>query len=77
MKIEAKENQTLIDLAIQLYGNADSVTRLIALNPQLTESAFEFEVSGVLAQGTEVYFDDVDIDKKILKELDGKSIISE
>jgi len=33
--VTATSGQTLIDLSLQLYGNADNILSLLALNPQI------------------------------------------
>jgi hypothetical protein len=77
MKIKTVENQTIIDLAIQLYGSAEAVERLLSLNTQLTDSGFDWEITDVLPEGTVINYEEEGSDKKVLKELDGKLIISE
>ncbi len=77
MKIEVKESQTIIDLAVQLYGTAEAVGRLLTLNPELIENEFEYNISDSLTPGSFINYDEQDQDKRILKELDGKLIISE
>ena len=77
MKIEVKESQTIIDVAVQLYGTAEAVEQLLSLNPQLIENEFDFEISESLIPGSFINYDELDRDKRILKELDGKLIISE
>jgi hypothetical protein len=77
MNIEVKEGQTIIDLAVQLYGTAEAVARLLSLNPQLTDNDFDFDISESLTPGSFINYDETDSDKRTLKELDGKLIISE
>ena len=77
MNIEVKEGQTIIDLAVQLYGTAEAVARLLSLNPQLTDNDFDFDISESLTPGSFINYDEQDPDKRTLKELDGKLIISE
>ena len=77
MKYTVVENQTIIDLAIQLYGKAESVERLLELNPQLTGRDPAWEISNFLTPGSVIEYDEEGSDKRALKELDGKKIISE
>jgi hypothetical protein len=77
MNIEVKEGQTIIDLAVQLYGTAEAVGRLLSLNSQLTDNNFDFDISESLTPGSFINYDEQDADKRTLKELDGKLIISE
>jgi hypothetical protein len=70
----------LIDIAVQEYGNADAVAILIEDNPGLITDSVEFE----LTDDVETRFiaslrirDEDDLkNKKVLKELDGKTIVS-
>lgn len=69
--------QTLIDIAIQEYGNAEAVAILIKNNPQLITDSVEFELTGDVDATGMVIRDEDDLkDKKVLKELDGKVIVS-
>jgi hypothetical protein len=77
MEYTVTENQTIIDLAVQLYGNAGAVGHLLGLNPQLTGRDPAWELSGLLPPGTVVYYDDEGADKRVLNELGGKLVINE
>ena len=67
----------LIDLAIQNYGNPEAVAILIEDNPGLIADSVEFELTDdVDATGLIIRDEDDLKEKKILKELDGKTIIS-
>ena len=69
--------QTLIDQSIQHYGNPEAVAVLIADNPQLVTSSVEFELTDdVDATGLVIREEDDLKDKKVLKELNGKVIVS-
>lgn len=73
--------QTLIDLSIQHYGNSEAVAVLIADNPGLFPDNREFELTADVpstGSGTGLVIRDEDPvkDKKVLKELDGKTIVS-
>lgn len=70
--------QTLIDIAIQHYGNQEAVPILIDDNPDLITDSVEFELTGDLSDPDSLTFRDEDDlkDKKVLKELDGKIIVS-
>ncbi len=76
-KYTVVENQTIIDIAIQLYGKADAVEQLLDLNPQLTKRDPAWDMTNSLTTGSVIIYDDEDCDKKVIKELDGKVIISE
>lgn len=67
----------MTDLAIQLYGKAEALERLLALNPQLTGRDPAWDITESLTPGSVIFYDDEDSDKNVLKELDGKIIISE
>ena len=70
-------NQTLIDIAVQEYGNAEAVDILIEDNPGLIADSVEFELTDdVDATGLVIREEDDLKDKKVLKELDGKIIVS-
>lgn len=77
MKYTVKDNQTIIDLAIQLYGTADAVERLLLLNSDLTTRNPAWDMTDSITPGTEVTYDEEGTEKLIVKELDGKIIISE
>ena len=77
MEYTVKENQTLIDLAIQLYGKASVVDHLLELNPQLMDRDPAWNIDSMLTVGSTINYDDQDVDKRTLKELDGKLIINE
>lgn len=70
--------QTLIDISVEKYGTAYGVLDLIDRNPELFDDNTEFEVTDDLASATEITYDEEsDIaDKKAIKELGGKTIIS-
>lgn len=77
MKYTVKENQTIIDLAIQLYGKAEAVEQLLELNPELTQRDPAWDLTESLTPGTEINYDEEGSDKRTLNELYGKIIISE
>lgn len=77
MKYTVNENQTIMDVAIQLYGKAEAVVQLFSLNPQLTGRDPAWDITESLTPGSVVLYDEEEIDKNVLKELDGKLIISE
>ena len=67
----------LIDLAIQNYGNPEAVAILIEDNPGLIVDSVEFELTGDIdATGLITRDEDDLMNKKVLKELEGKIIIS-
>ena len=69
----------LIDIAIQEYGNQEAVAVLIADNPDLFANDREFELTQSLSDDIKLVIreeDDVK-NKKVLKELNGKTIVSE
>ena len=70
--------QTLIDIAIQHYGNPEAVKILIDDNPQMVTDSVEFELTDDLADPDSLIIRDEDDlkDKKVLKELNGKTIVS-
>jgi hypothetical protein len=70
--------QTLIDLSIQHYGNPEAVAVLIADNPGLFPNDREFELTADVpnAETLTVRDEDVVKDKKVLKEFDGKIVVS-
>lgn len=35
MKIEVKDNQTILDFALEHYGFADAISEIIGLNPEI------------------------------------------
>lgn len=70
-------SSNLIDIAIELYGNPEAVTILIDDNPGLITDSVDFEITN------DINVNDISIraeydlmDKKVLKELDGKKIVS-
>ncbi len=69
----------LIDIAIQEYGNQEAVAVLIADNPDLFTNDREFDLTESLPDNTNLSIRDEDDvkNKKVLKELDGKVIVSE
>lgn len=69
---------TLIDIAIQEYGNPEAVAVLIEDNPGLFPNDREFELTADVpnAETLTVRDEDVVKDKKVLKELDGKIVVS-
>lgn len=69
--------QTIVDLSVQLYGKAEGVERLLKLNPQLVSRNPACNVAESLAPGTVIYYDDENNDKRTLKDLNGRIIISE
>lgn len=77
--ITTDDSQNLIDIAIQTYGNQEAVPVLIADNPNLFAGDRGFELTGSLPDDTEMTIRDEDgvKNKKVLKELDGKVIVSE
>ncbi len=77
MQYTVKEDQTLIDLAVQLYGSAEAVDNLLELNPQLTDQDPAWNIDALLVVGSIINYDEENVDKRILKELDGKLIINE
>ncbi len=77
MEYTVKDNQTIFDLAIQLYGKAESVERLLELNQQLTGRNPAWNITDSLTPGTVIYYDDESNDKRTLKDLNGRIIISE
>ena len=67
----------LIDLATQHYGNPEAVAILIEDNPGLIVDSVEFELTDDVDVTGLVIRDEDDLkDKKVLKELEGKIIIS-
>ena len=70
--------QNLIDIAIQEYGNPEAVTILIDDNPMLFTNDREFELTADLSEPETLIIRDEDdlMDKKVLKELDEKIIVS-
>jgi len=73
--------QTLIDISIQHYGNPSAVPLLIDDNPYLITDSVEFDLADDLpsaGSGTGLIIrDEHELkDKKVLKELDGKKIVS-
>ena len=77
MKYTVKENQTIIDLAIQLYGKPGAVERLIRLNPELADRDPAWDIDAPLVPGSTINYEEEGNEKRVLKELDGKVIISE
>ncbi|WP_297096365.1 hypothetical protein [uncultured Draconibacterium sp.] len=77
MTYTVKDNQTITDLAIQLYGTVEAVERLLTLNPQLTGRDPAWNITDSLTPGSVIYYDEEESNKNVLKELDGKTIISE
>ncbi len=69
--------QTIIDLAIQLYGNAELVDQLLLLNPVLLDSEPAFNLSDFLPVGLEINYNEDLRELRILNELNGKIIINE
>lgn len=69
--------QTIIDIAVQSYGNPEAVAMLIADNPELITDSVEFELTGDIdATGLIIRDEDDLMNKKVLKELEGKVIVS-
>lgn len=77
MQYKVEKNQTIVDVAVQLYGKAEAVERLLLLNPQLTGRDPAWDITESLTPGSVIFYDDEDSEKSVLKELDGKIIISE
>ena len=77
MQYKVEKNQTIVDVAVQLYGKAEAVERLLALNPQLAGREPAWDITESLTPGSVIFYDDEDSEKSVLKELDGKIIISE
>ena len=72
--------QTLIDIATEKYGNPEAVAILIDDNPALFSNDREFELTADVEThgGASLHIrEETDVmDKKVLKELDGKVIVS-
>lgn len=72
--------QTLIDLSIQHNGNPEAVAVLIADNSQLFAGDSEFDLTADVEtlHATSLIIRDEDVvkDKKVLKELEGKIVVS-
>lgn len=68
----------LIDHAIHDYGNPSAVPVLIADNPQLFPGDREFELTSDISttETLTIRNEDAIKDKKVLKELDGKIVLS-
>ena len=70
----------LIDIAIQNYGNPEAVAILIEDNPGLIADSVEFELTDDVetwhAASLQIRDEDDLMNKKVLKELEGKIIIS-
>jgi hypothetical protein len=70
--------QTLIDISIQEYGNPEAVAVLIDDNPMLFTNDREFELTADLPEPDALNIREEDDmkDKKVMKELNGKVIVS-
>lgn len=67
----------LIDIAIQEYGNQEAISLLIKDNPQLFANDREFDITKSLPDNVFIAVRDEGRNKKVLKELGGKVIVSE
>ncbi len=77
-----------MDIAIQEYGDFTAIKRLLENNPHLvglndypdgqvpTEENV-FDIAHAILPNVTIYIDDVDLNQSALKELNGKTIISE
>lgn len=87
--IKTLKGQTIIDIAIQEYGNIEAVMELVDNNPQLwgvndypagslVDDFCDFDLALPIMQGTKIYVDDDSSLMKmtIIKEMNGKQIIS-
>ncbi|MDX9703944.1 MAG: tail protein X [Candidatus Auribacterota bacterium] len=77
MKITVLEGQTLTDIAVQVYGDPGAVAPLLDLNPELAASDPAFDISASLPEGTVLTYGTEGQNKKALKELEGRKVISE
>jgi len=68
---------TIVDISLQEYGNPEALILIIEDNPGLMTDSVEFEMTGDLPEiELSIRAEDDKIDKKVLKELDGKKIVS-
>lgn len=69
--------QNLIDYSIQEYGTPAAVFLIINDNPQLFAGGVELELTGSIDSATGIATREEDDlkDKKVLKELNGKTIV--
>lgn len=65
------QNQTVLDLALQLYGNADAVGELLALNRFPDNDVSGFNVAKLIGAGVTVSYDETSslMNKRVLQEL--------
>jgi len=88
--IKTVKGQTLMDLAIQEYGNLEAAFQILEDNPrlaglndypvgQLVDDFCDFDFSHPIKPGVEVFInEDSDlVNQGVLKKLSGKTIISE
>ena len=85
--VTVKRGQNIIDIAVQEYGKAESVSLIIEDNPKLLNDypggylindASEFDFAHSIKEGTKlnIRIDPDEINKGVLRELDGRKIIS-
>lgn len=87
--IKTVKGQTITDIALQEYGNIEAVKELLDNNPQLSgmndyepgsiiDDFCDFDLTIPIIAGVKIYInDDSDfMNRKVLKELNRKSIIS-
>lgn len=87
--IRTIKGQTISDIALQEYGNAEAVMELLGNNPQLAgmndyppaslvDDFCDFDVAMPIIAGVKIYVNDHSdlMNRKVLKELNGKQIIS-
>lgn len=68
---------SLIDISLQSYGNPEAVGIIIDDNPGLITDSVDFEITNdINVDGIYIRTEDDLMDKKVLKELDGKKIVS-
>ena len=72
LTIVTSNNQTVHDLALQLYGNADAVGELLVLNSFSVNDVSGFNVAMPIGAGVTVSYDETSsfMNKRVLQELE-------
>lgn len=73
MQVNAVKNQSLLDLAIQVYGNSNALAQVLADNVK-----GDFELSAGLIPGTQFSYDIENgmANKRVLRRLNGQFIMT-
>jgi hypothetical protein len=56
--IKVLSQQSIIDMAMQCYGNIDAIDELIELNPALCSDGNELDISASLLPGIVIYYNE-------------------